>query len=92
MSFEGGAGNYTFDFSGDLQQDANVTIDTGLSDLEILVPTGVSAVVDVDSGLSQVDTVGTWSKEGSSYVSDGSGRKLTIVIKMGTGSLRLVNK
>jgi len=92
MSFEGGAGNYTFDFSGDLQQDASVTIDVGLSDLEILVPTGVSARVEVDGGLSQVDTAGDWSKEGSSYVSNGSGPELTFVVKMGAGSLRLVNE
>jgi hypothetical protein len=92
MSFEGGAGNYTFDFSGDLQQDASITIDVGLSDLEVRVPLGVSAQVEVDGGLSQVDTVGDWSREGSYYVSNGSGPKLTFVIKMGAGSLRLVNE
>jgi hypothetical protein len=92
MSFEGGAGNYTFDFSGDLQQDATITIDVGLSDLEIQVPRGVSAQVEIDGGLSQMDTVGTWSKEGSRYVSDGDGPKLTFLIKMGAGSLRLVNE
>jgi hypothetical protein len=92
MSFEGGAGNYTFDFSGDLQQDASITIDVGLSDLEIQVPTGVSARVEVDSGLSQLDTTGTWSKDGGSYVSEGDGPTLTIMVKMGAGNLRLVNE
>ena len=92
MSFEGGAGKYTFDFSGDLQRDVSVTVDVGLSDLEILVPAGVSAQVEIDSGLGQVDTAGEWSKEGSQYVNNGNGPRLSILIKMGAGSLRLANE
>jgi hypothetical protein len=36
MIFESGAGNYTLDFSGQLQRDATVFIETGLSTLTVL--------------------------------------------------------
>ena len=46
MIFSSGAGDYTLDFSGDLQRDATVTITTGLSNLKLVVPKGVAATAD----------------------------------------------
>lgn len=92
MTFEGGAGEYVFDFSGDLQRDANVNIKVGLSNVQILVPAGISAKVFVDDGLDSVSMEGTWTKESDHYVNDGDGSQLTINVDMGVGSLRLANQ
>ena len=38
FEFSGGAGNYTLDFSGELNRDATVSITTGLGNLRIVIP------------------------------------------------------
>lgn len=92
MDFNGGAGNYTFDFSGTLQRDATVTIEVGLSDVAILVPAGVPARLELDRALANVNLKGDWTQDGSVYVKPGSGSQLTISVKMGAGSLQLANE
>jgi hypothetical protein len=91
MSFEGGAGDYVFDFSGDLQRDADVNIQVGLSNVKIVMPTGSSAQVLVDGGLGNVNIDDAWHRNGSRYVNEGDGPQFTIVVEMGTGSLQLTN-
>jgi hypothetical protein len=92
MDFEGGAGTYTFDFSGNLQQDANVKIKVGFSNVKIVVPEGVSADVYVDEGFGNVNAGDAWIKTSSHYENKGNGPQLTIVVEMGAGSLELKNK
>lgn len=92
MVFKGGAGDYTLDFSGTLLQDANVTIDAGLSSLTIIVPDGVSARVFVDRGLANVDVQGDWRKTGNDYFLEGDGPELTINVNLGAGNLELRNR
>jgi hypothetical protein len=92
MNFEGGAGEYSFDFSGELQRDAAVTIDVGLSTVRIIVPSGVAAQVDVDGGSGSVDATGAWQTEGSAYVNPGSGPRLTITVNVGAGDVHLMNQ
>ena len=87
--FNSGAGNYTLDFSGDLQRDATVSIDSGFSDLTIVIPQGVSASVTVDSTLADVSFGDGWSQQGKIYSQKGEGPTLTIIINMGAGNLRL---
>ncbi len=89
MIFRSGAGNYTLDFSGQLQRDANITIDSGVSQVVIIVPTGVSAVVTFKGGLSNITTGEGWSKTGADYVHSGSGPQLTFTITLGAGNLEL---
>ena len=89
LDFDGGAGSYTLDFSGELQRDATVNIDSGLSSLDIIIPAGVNAVVTVDSGLSDIKIGEGWSQNGSVYSQEGSGPILTIVINIGAGSVTL---
>lgn len=91
MTFNGGAGDYTFDFSGTLQRDATATIDVGLSDVTVLVPAGVPARLELDKALANVKLEGEWTQDGSIYVNPGSGSQLTISVKMGAGALTLVN-
>lgn len=92
MIFKGGAGDYTLDFSGNLQRDMDVTIDSGMSNVEIIVPRGVSARVLYDGGLSNVDVSGSWEKTGNDYYLEGSGPRLTINVNIGAGNLQLSNR
>jgi len=89
MTFRSGAGNYTLDFSGQLQRDAEVTIESGISQVTIIVPEGFSARVIFEGGLSNIETHGEWQKSGSDYVLGGSGPTLTITVDMGAGNLVL---
>jgi hypothetical protein len=91
MSFEGGAGDYVFDFSGDLQRDADVNIQVGFSNVKILIPEGIYAQVLVEDGLGNVNIDDAWHRNSSRYVNEGDGPQLTIVLEMGSGSLRLTN-
>jgi hypothetical protein len=89
MVFQSGAGDYTLSFDGELQRDANVTIETGAATVSLIVPEGVNAQVTFDGGLSSVNTEGSWSQNGSVYTLSGSGPTITIVVKMGIGTLNL---
>jgi len=87
--FNSGAGNYTLDFSGKLQQDATVSIDSGLSDLTLIIPEGVHTSVTVDSTLADISFGEGWSQQGKIYSQTGEGPMLTIIINIGAGNLRL---
>jgi hypothetical protein len=87
--FNSGAGNYTLDFSGKLQQAATVSIDSGLSDLTLIIPAGVNASVTVDSTLADVSFGEGWLQQGKIYSQTGEGATLTMIINLGAGNLRL---
>jgi hypothetical protein len=91
VSFNGGAGSYTLDFSGQLQRDVTVSVDSGVSSVTIRVPAGVPAQVTSDSTLVSVSTSGSWLQQGSTYQQTGSGYRIIILVKMGAGSLQLEN-
>ena len=92
MNFNGGAGQYSFDFSGNLQRDAVITIDVGLSTVRIIVPSGVAAQVDVDGAAEKIFALGAWQTEGDSYVNPGAGSQLTIKVNVGAGNVHLANQ
>lgn len=92
LYFKGGAGDYTLDFSGDLQQDATVTVSAGVGQLRVVVPSGTAARVSVTSGVGNITTEGPWSVNGSRYESSGEGPVLTIRIDMGVGNLILARQ
>ncbi len=89
LTFNGGAGSYTLDFSGKLQHDMTVTIESGVSSVVVSVPEGVNALVITDNGLSSVTTSGNWQHNGNNYQLTGTGSTITINVKLGAGSLRL---
>lgn len=89
MRFQGGAGNYELDFSGEMQDDATVAIDTGLSSLTVFVPDHLNVNVRIDSGLTNISTQGSWGMSGGRYTHNGDGPNLDITIKMGAGNLIL---
>ena len=89
ITFSSGAGDYTLDFSGELSHDLNVKINSGLSQVKIIVPANVHTIVNLTGGISNVDAQGTWTKSGSQFEANGSGSTITINIEMAVGNLVL---
>lgn len=89
MAFRSGAGDYTLDFSGELQRDAEVTIESGISRVIIIVSEDASVEVIFEGALTNVDTDGDWDRSGKTYSLNGSGPTLTIRVNMGAGNLEL---
>jgi hypothetical protein len=89
MKFNSGAGNYTLDFSGPLRRDASVSIETGVSNMTLIVPSGVPAQVTVEGGLSNASAPQGWEKNGNVYTQSGSGPALTILVEIGAGNLTI---
>lgn len=89
MSFNGGAGDYTLSFDGELQRDATVLIDSGVGTLTLIVPPGANAVLTFEGGLSSVNAGDGWQQNGQTYSHPGVGLTITITVKMGAGTLNL---
>lgn len=87
LSFSAGAGNYTLDFSGELQRDAVATIEAGLGDLSLVIPENTNAVVTVEGAAVNINHSSNWSQNGREYTQSGSGPRLTIVVEMSAGNL-----
>ncbi|NQS91576.1 MAG: hypothetical protein HQ574_04140 [Chloroflexi bacterium] len=91
MIFQSGAGNYNLDFSGFLQRDASIFIETGLSRLVISVPDGVPAEVNFEGPLSKVILSGDWQQSGNDYYLEGEGPRLIFTIETKAGTVTLQN-
>jgi hypothetical protein len=91
LVFQSGAGDYTLDFSGELQRDATVTISSGLSNIILVIPESVNATITMESGLTNVSTVAGWAKNGNLYTHEGEGSTLTFLIKMGAGNITVTD-
>lgn len=89
MTFRSGAGNYELNFSGELVRDATVNIESGISTVQIIIPDGVSAVLDFEGGLTNIDAGEGWVEDGDTYTHAGDGPTITINVTMGAGSLEL---
>lgn len=89
MIFRSGAGNYTLDFGGALQRDGVVTIESGMSEVTLIVPEGVNTRLIFKGGLASVETSGSWQQSGDQYLLPGSGPLLTINVDIGAGNLVL---
>jgi hypothetical protein len=89
FDFSSGAGDYTLDFSGELQRDASIKISSGLSNIIVVVPEGVNAIATVDSGASNVNAGSGWNQSGDVYNQKGEGPTLTFVIEVGAGNVTL---
>ena len=89
MIFKSGAGDYTLDFTGELQRDADVEIDTGFSNLVIAVPEGTSAHISLEGALSNVEVGDDWEISSGDYIHPGSGPMLNITVDIGAGNLEV---
>lgn len=91
LTFSGGAGNYTLDFSGELQQAAVVTIDSGLGNVSLIIPKNVNAKVTVESTAVNINHSSGWAQNGKDYIQQGEGPTITIVVKMAAGNLLIAD-
>ena len=91
MIFQSGAGNYDLDFSGILQQNASVFIETGVSRTVITVPQGTPAEAQFEGSLTQIKVKGDWQESGEKYINPGQGHTLTFIIETNAGTVTLQN-
>lgn len=91
LMFSGGAGTYKLDFSGELQRDATVTIESGFGDMSLIIPKDVNANVTVESAAATINHSTNWTENGKIYSQKGEGKTLTIIIKMAAGTLSLTD-
>ena len=91
LIFNGGAGNYTLDFSGELGKDATARIETGFGDLMLVIPESLDARVTVEGGAVNVNHSSGWEESNRTYTQDGSGPTLTIIVKMGAGNVTIAD-
>lgn len=89
MDFDGGAGNFSLDFSGELKRNASIHIEVGLSNLTLVLPAGIPVQVIVQGGLSNVSAGTGWAVNDNNYTQAGEGPALTITVEMGAGNLTL---
>ena len=91
LIFNGGAGDYTLDFGGELQQDTTARIETGFGDLTLVIPEDVDARVTVEGGAINVNHDSGWGQSNSTYTQDSSGPTLKIIVKMGAGNVSITD-
>jgi hypothetical protein len=89
LLFHSGAGNFTLDFTGALKRNGSVNIETGLSNMTLVIPSGIPVQISVDGGLSNVTYDSGWTKNTNLYTQNGIGPQLTIVVHIGAGNLTL---
>ncbi|HLF19362.1 MAG TPA: hypothetical protein VI704_01100 [Bacteroidota bacterium] len=96
LKFSGGVGAYKLDFGGTLRQDANARVEVGLGSIIVYVPREMAArVLYDDSWFSSFDVDRDFRKRKSGVYEtsdDDSGKKLTIEIESGLGSVRVKRK
>ena len=89
LEFNSGAGNYTLDFSGQFQRNGSVHIGTGVSNLTLVIPSGIPVQITMEGGLSNVTNDSSWAKNGNVYSQAGTGPQLTVVVEIGAGNLTI---
>lgn len=92
LTFSGGAGSYTLDFSGELQQDAVVTIDSGLGNLTVIIPENVNSKVTVSSAAVNINHGSSWTENGKNYTQKGDGFTLTVIVNMAAGNFLISSR
>ena len=92
INFESGAGSYTLDFSGEISKDMSISITSGMSDISLVVPSGVHTIMNLTGGLSNINASGTWTMDGSRYESGSGSPTITISVEMAVGNLSISQK
>jgi hypothetical protein len=91
MEFSGGAGDFTLDFTGTLTHDAVVNIKAGASNIKIIIPPGMKAVVNSQSTVTNINTEGTWLVSDDTYSTLVEGFTLTINMDLAVGNVKLIH-
>ena len=91
MSFSAGAGDYTLDFAGALSHNATVNVKATISNITIIIPAGMKAVIINDGTVSNINTHGTWLLSDDTYNTMEEGPTLTIHLDMAVGNVTLIH-
>jgi len=86
-----GAGETTVDLTGDYARDFDATVEGGVGEATVLLPSDVGARVRAEGGLGQINAEGL-QREGDSYVNDAYGESdvtLEVDIQSGIGEINL---
>lgn len=86
-----GAGETTVDLTGDYTRDFDATVEGGVGEATVLLPSDVGARVRAEGGLGQINAEGL-QREGDSYVNDAYGESdvtLEVDIQSGIGEINL---
>ena len=93
LRLSGGAASYELDFGGSLSRDAEVSIETGMSGVEVSVPTSTAARVTAETTLGSVDVGDGFTKSEGAFSTEaalrGDGPVLRIRAGVRLGSLQL---
>lgn len=92
VSMNGGVGDIALDFTGQWNNSSDVNITAGIGAITLRLPDDVGVWVDVDGGLTDVETDGLREQD-DAYVNDAFGEaeiELRIHLTAGIGSLRLI--
>jgi hypothetical protein len=90
LNFRGAGGRYTLNFSGILQQDAGVTIISGLGYTRVEIPKDIPATVTVNGLVRGLIVEGSWETDQNVYKNSGAGYQLFIDVNMDMGTLELI--
>jgi hypothetical protein len=99
MTFAGGAGTCSLDFSGQLRTDGTVKVESGAGSVRIVMPRTTAARVTISGSLNDIDTEGTWNRSSGgdtfttpAWDSKQRGKTLSISVEMSVGSVTLVSE
>jgi hypothetical protein len=91
LDLEIGAGKTTVDLTGDYGQDLDVSIEGGVGEATVQLPSEVGVRVRAEDGLSKINAEGL-QREGGSYVNDAYGDSeviLQVDVQGGVGQINL---
>jgi hypothetical protein len=85
MRLSGGAAGYELDFGGTLSRDAQVSIETGMSGVEVTVPTSTAARIVAETTLGSVEVGDGFTKREGAFFTEGALGEGTPVLTIRAG-------
>ncbi len=91
LDLQMGAGETTVDLTGDFAKDFDASIEGGVGEATVLVPSKMGVRVRAEGGLGKINAEG-FRREGEAYVNDAygeSGAALNVDVRGGVGTINL---
>ncbi|MBN1264462.1 MAG: hypothetical protein JXA25_03140 [Anaerolineales bacterium] len=91
ISINAAAGDYNLDFSGTLSpvRDLYAELNVAAGHLRIVVPEEAAVELTIDGALMDVDTYGSWEREGNVYTRDGQAGMIQLKVNAGAGQVEV---
>lgn len=91
LTFNGGAGDYTLDFTGDFRSNSDVNIEAGVCQVTLVIPQDTRVVFDLNGGVANIDMQGSFQGGGTEFNPSADGPILTIHVDISAGQLTVRN-